>query len=133
MKISFPTVELVHHIPCPGHPLGRYLPTRKHVELSRKELLTRDTSLRRFALYHELGHWWRTSYVPDQLVKGDVDEEEYADMFALFFVGRNDATPDMRRTNTVFLNTITLNDELEILAFAEDVLGTLEEELKRKP
>ena len=128
-ELVFPKVELVHHIPCPGHPLGRYVRDRKHVELSRTELSRRPTPLRRFALYHELGHWWRTSYVPDELVCGDLDEEEYADMFALFFVGRSDATPSMRRTDTVFLNTITMQQELQILRFAEEVLRTLEDEL----
>ena len=56
----FPDVELVHHIPWPDHPLGRYVRKRRRVELSRSELLRRDREERRFAVYHELGHWWRT-------------------------------------------------------------------------
>lgn len=124
--MAFPEVELVHHIPCPGHPLGRYVRERRKVELSRKELASRRAVERRFALYHELGHWWRTERVPDQLMHGDEDEEEFADMFAFFFVGGSELDANAR---DVFVNSITLVEEGKILAFGEDVLARLEAEL----
>lgn len=122
----FPTVELVHHIPCPGHPLGRYVRERRRVELSRVELAARPAVERRFALYHELGHWWRTERVPDSLMHGDVDEEEFADMFAFFFVGGSELDMDAR---AVFMGSITLAEEGQIATFAEEVLGHLDAEL----
>ena len=125
-EMAFPSVELVHHIPCPGHPLGRYVRERKRVELSCLELTPRPAVERRFALYHELGHWWRTERVPDRLMHGDADEEEFADMFAFFFVGSSELDADAR---AVFIDGITLVEEGQISAFAEDVLARLNEEL----
>lgn len=124
--MAFPEVELVHHIPCPGHPLGRYVRERKRVELSRNELAGRSEVERRFALYHELGHWWRTERVPDRLMHGDADEEEFADMFAFFFVGGSELDFNARE---VFVKSITLVEEAKILGFAEEVFGRLNEEL----
>jgi hypothetical protein len=128
LEMAFPEVELVHHIPCPGHPLGRYVRERKRVELSRKELAGRNEVERRFALYHELGHWWRTERVPDRLMRGGEDEEEFADMFAFFFVGGSELDANARE---VFVDGITMLEEAKILGFAEEVLGRLDAELGR--
>lgn len=123
----YPKVELVQHIPYPGHPLGRYVRERKRVELSRKELEGRSALERRFALYHELGHWWRTEHVADHLMHGTNDEEEFADMFAIFFVG-GDMGSDW---NELFVQSITCEQQSDIEAFARHVLERLDEELAR--
>jgi hypothetical protein len=128
LEMAFPEVELVHHIPCPGHPLGRYVRERKRVELSRKELKSRSEVERRFALYHELGHWWRTERVQNRLMRDGADEEEFADLFALFFMGGSELDANARE---IFIGSITLVEEGKILGFAEEVLGRLDAELGR--
>lgn len=125
--IVFPEVELVHHIPWPDHPLGRYVRDKRHVELSRKELLHSNEDIRRYAVYHELGHWWRIERIPDSLVHDGDDEEAFADMFALFFLHSGDGMS--REANEIFLCGMTMNEEVAIMDFAERVILVLNDEL----
>lgn len=127
MPAAYPKVELVQHIPYPGHPLGRYVRERRRVELSRKELEGRSSVERRFALYHELGHWWRTEHFPDRLMRGTHDEEEFADMFALFFVGGETGSD----WTELFSQDISPELKNDVEAFAQHVLEQLDEELAR--
>ena len=74
MLTPFPEVELVHHVPVKGHPLGRYVRERRRIELSCTELFNHPPEERLFAVYHELGHWWRTEHVGDEISAGHRDE-----------------------------------------------------------
>jgi hypothetical protein len=64
--------------------------------------------------------------VPDRLVRGDADEEEFANAFAYFFLNREELAPG---AHELFINGMSWNEERQISEFADRVVNTLEVEL----
>lgn len=117
-----PTIELVSHIPCKEHPIGRYVRDKKLIELSSKELRKYDHVSREFAIYHEIGHWLRLDYVPAsdptfQILygtKGSQDEmdEYFADDFARYILSFSFGEPNL-----------PCKDEKQRMLFFDDIFA----------
>lgn len=122
----FPSAELVTHIPMAQHPLGRYVRARRRMEFSCKELSSRSKAVREFAVFHELGHWWRCERVPDLVIGSDQDEEDFADAFAHFFLQPIKLSPHDR---AVVESTLPSDCISAIREFAIGVQGELERAL----
>lgn len=122
MGEKFPGVELVPEIRLKEHPLGRYIWDKKHIQLSREELVGRSSDDRRFALYHELGHWWHSENIPDLTI--EADQEEFASAFAFYFVSPEKLD---RRARVYFHSCFTGGQDARISHFAEEIFVHLDE------
>ena len=110
-----------------AHPVGRYLERGKppRIEFSRRECARLSDDDLRFAVYHEVGHWWRTTYVPKEVLStyGREPEERFANAFASYLIEENpdddivDHFEDMAKQLT--------GHEDEVCEFAERVLEEL--------
>lgn len=123
---KLPIIELVPVIRHSEHPLGRYLKGTRKIQLSQQELALRSEDIRKFAVYHELGHWWRTSRVPDFVITHPSDEEDFANGFAHFFLHPNQLS---QHTFAVMESTLPDNCTSTIRGFAESVCERLESAL----
>lgn len=119
--ISFPSVSLLKNIPHKEHPLGRYLKGSRTIELSAGELRKHDVGTRRFAVFHELGHFWSVTVLGGEM--DQATEEEFADAFATYFTGAKRLSP---RYEVFLTKCFENNDVSRIESFTEGVLKNLE-------
>lgn len=56
------------------------------IQLSLPRLLAVGVAERRYVIYHELGHWFRHTYVPREIAG---DEEDFAHAFGVYFTAKN--------------------------------------------
>lgn len=123
-SVAFPHVALVRNIPHRDHPLGRYLKNSAKIELAADELRKHDRSTRRFALLHEIGHFWSVSVLGGETE--NATEEEFADIFAIYFIEPSRLTP----TQSDFISKcFERNDQQKIEDFTDEVSKKLEEML----
>jgi hypothetical protein len=136
LPLSFPKTILVPSIAHSERPVGRYMDKARppYIEFSKKECARLDDDTLRFAVYHELGHWFRLTHVPKELLPvfpplGSEDHEEcFADNFAMYFMNHISMTfehPEAEEVVATFLTT----HEQEVRDFAEEVLARLKGEL----
>lgn len=119
--IVLPAVALLKNIPHKEHPLGRYLKGSRTIELSASELRKHDQGTRRFAVFHEIGHFWSVTVLGGEM--GHATEEEFADAFATHFTDAKSLSPSY----AAFLAKCFENNEASRMeAFAEGVLKSLE-------
>ena len=136
MQLVFPETVLVPSIAHSERPVGRYVDRAKppRIEFSASECRQLDDHVLRFAVYHELGHWFRLSCVPKELLPifpplGSTEGEEcFADNFAMYFMNHTSMIfehPEAEEVVAAFLQ----NHEDEVRDFAEGVLVKLKSEL----
>ncbi len=118
---SFPGVALLKNIPHREHPLGRYLKGSRTIELSAEELRKHDANTRRFALFHEIGHFWSVSVLGGEM--DSATEEEFADAFANYFLAPSKLSP----AKVDFIaGCFEKNDAQSVENFADSVFRGLE-------
>lgn len=133
--MNFPQTRLVEEIKHEAHPVGRYIDRGRppRIEFSRVECSKLDEDSLRFAVYHEVGHWWRISFVDRSILKehgygdGDAAEERFADAFANFFVEENPDDKLVKHFGDISLRVHGFEDQ--ICSFAEQVFDELRENL----
>lgn len=132
VPIRTPEICLTSKILPADHALGRYDPKSDRIFFSISEFYKYDPDVQRYAVFHEIGHWFRQKRVPLNMIKrgwklGDLNEEEgFADVFAMFFLNRS----GLRRSHFDYERAIDKymsGDEGAIERFAEKVLTKLKE------
>jgi hypothetical protein len=132
VPIRTPEVCLTSKILPADHALGRYDPKSDRIFFSISEFYRYDADTQRYAVFHEIGHWFRQKRVPLNMIRrgwkfGDLNEEEgFADVFAMYFLNRS----GLRRLHFEYEKTIEKymsGDEVAIQRFAERVLEKLKE------
>ena len=94
--MNFPLVETVDKIAHREHPVARFCDKSKphKIQFSLAECLKLSPDVLEFAVFHELGHWWRVTNVARKRstfelfprVESVNGEERFADGFAAFFL-----------------------------------------------
>jgi hypothetical protein len=132
VPIRTPEVCLTSRILPADHALGRYDPKSDRIFFSISELYKYDPDIQRYAVFHEIGHWFRQKRVPSNMIKrgwklGNLNEEEgFADVFAMFFLNRSGLRRshfDYERAIDKYMN----GDEGAVKRFAGKVLTKLKE------
>jgi hypothetical protein len=89
-----PEICLTPKILPADHALGRYDPVSDRIFFSSKSFYDFDRETQRYAILHEIGHWFRSQFVrPSSLGGWDFGfggEEGFADIFAMWFLNRDE-------------------------------------------
>jgi Zn-dependent peptidase ImmA (M78 family) len=93
--------------------------------LASDELKKHDEEIRRFAVFHEIGHFWSVSVLGGET--NTEDEEAFADAFATYFLSPSSLTGPW----SAFLSTkcFEANDAERVETFAEEIIKNLEKAL----
>lgn len=138
--MHYPSVKLVDKIAHREHPVARFCDQSRpqRIEFSIEECKKLPPDVLRFAVYHELGHWWRLANVPRSrkifvlfpVVESENGEERFADGFAHYFLNRRKLESDAPRAEE-FVRLCLGNHEDDVREFAEDTFDWLESEITK--
>ncbi len=130
--VKFPKVVIRAVVAAPSHhALGRYDPKKNEISFSSKEFFRHDERSKEYAIYHEIGHWFREEILEPKDIRGfyifgmDDVEEGFADAFAAWFLRRNEFRRGYPRQFLEFAFWI-VGREKEIQGFAKNILTQLE-------
>jgi hypothetical protein len=131
--MKLPAVYLTPHIAPARGAVGRYDPKSDRIFFSTEIYFGLDDDTKRYAILHEIAHWFREKNIRKSLLaKGwslseNGIEEDFADMFALFFINRKSCKSEYPAHHDFLSSHIDAITFVKVSDFSLEVFEKLQE------